>query len=319
MIAPGDHEVVFLDRGTLKANLRPPSFAHRWFEYDSCDASEVAHRLGDSTIVITNKAPIDATVLEGAPHLSMIAVAATGVNNVDLEACRARGVVVSNVRGYAATAVPEHALCLMLALRRNLIALRDDVRGGAWSRAPGFCILDHRIQDLADSVVGIVGFGSIGQGTAKLCEGLGMRVLISEHRGRSETRPGRTPFETVLRQADVLSLHCPLTDANQGLIGRDALAAMKPTALVINTARGGLINEAALAEALLAGSIGGAGIDVLSKEPPIQPGALLKLDLPNLLITPHVAWASDQAMQALADQVIDNIEAFVAGTPKNTV
>lgn len=311
--------IVFLDRDTLRADLRAPSFAHEWTDYDATQPDEVLERLRDATIAVTNKVRLRAETLRELPRLNMIAIAATGVDVVDLEYCRECGVTVSNVRGYARHTLPEHVLMLALALNRNLIAYRADVRAGAWERAAQFCLLDHPIRDLHGGTLGIIGYGSLGRGVERLARAFGMEILIAEHRNAATLREGRTAFDDVLRRSDVLTLHTPLTDETRGLIGTAELARMKRTALLINCARGGVVNEEALAGALRAGIIAGAGVDVLSCEPPHEGNPLLELDLPTLLVTPHIAWASVAAMQALADQLIDNIEAFIRGEPRNTV
>jgi glycerate dehydrogenase len=249
----------------------------------------------------------------------MIAVAATGTDNVDLDWCRAHGVMVSNIRGYAAHTVPEHVLMLALALRRNVMDYTRDVREGRWQRAPMFCFFDHTIRDLHGATLGIVGRGSIGQGVARLAEAFGMRVLWAERKGAEKVSPARTAFADLLRQSDVVSLHCPLNAETRGLVGEIELRLMKPEAVLINTARGGLVDEAALARALAEGWIAGAGVDVLSEEPPRQGNPLLTPGLPNLILTPHVAWASAAAMQGLLDQLSENIEAFARGEPRNRV
>lgn len=311
--------IVFLDRNTLRADVRRPAFAHRWIEYEKTLPREVVGRLAEATIAITNKAPLRRDVLAQLPRLRMIAVAATGVDIIDLDAARELGLTVSNVRGYAQTAVPEHVFALILALRRNLLAYRDDVRRSAWHRADAFCLLGHPIRDLQGATLGLVGHGSIGRGVARLARAFGMRVLTGERKGADTVREGRAAFAELLRESDVVSLHAPLTAETRNLIGAEELRLMKRTALLINCARGGVIDEAALAEALRGGVIAGAGVDVLSREPPREGSPLLELDLPNLIVTPHVAWASLEAMQALADQLIDNVEAFVRGEPRNTV
>jgi glycerate dehydrogenase len=249
----------------------------------------------------------------------LIAVAATGTDNVDIAACRERGVVVSNIRNYALHTVPEHAFALMLALRRNLFAYCADVAAGEWRKSEQFCLSGHPIGDLYGSTIGIVGEGVLGQGVAAIARGFGMKVLFADHPPPKAEGVEFTPFETVLAAADVLSLHTPLTPQTRNLIGARELTMMKPTALLINTARGGLVDEAALVEALKSGTIGGAGFDVLSKEPPQDGNPLLDLRLPNFILTPHVAWASKGAMQILADQLIDNVEAFAAGQPQNVI
>lgn len=311
--------VVFLDRNTLRADVRRPAFEHRWVEYEQTPPGEVVERLRDATVAITNKVPLRREALAQLPRLRMIAVAATGVDIIDLDAARERGLVVSNVRGYAQTVVPEHVLMLVLALRRNLVAYRDDVRRGAWGRASTFALLDHPIRDLKGSTLGIVGHGSLGRGVERLALAFGMRVLLSEHKGAARVREGRTSFDELLRESDVVSVHAPLSRETRDMIGAEELKMMKGSALLINCARGGVVDEEALARALREGTIAGAGVDVLTTEPPRGGNPLLELDLPNLIVTPHVAWASLEAMQALADQLIDNIEAFERGEPKNTV
>jgi glycerate dehydrogenase len=303
--------IVFLERDTLRAELRRPSFAHVWRDHGSTRPEEVLERLTDATIAVVNKAPLRANVLARLPRLHMIAVAATGTDNIDLEFCRERGIKVSNVRGYARRTLPEHVLMLALALRRNLIAYREDVRAGLWQRAGQFCLHTREIHDLDGSTFGVVGHGALGRGVERLARAFGTNVLIAERKGASATREGRTPLDETLRRSDVVSLHVPLNDATRHMIGRDELALMKPTAVLINCARGGVVDESALVDALREGNLAGAGVDVLSGEPPAQGNPLLELDLPNLIVTPHVAWAGREAQQALADQLIENIEAFV--------
>jgi glycerate dehydrogenase len=238
------------------------------------------------------------------------------------EACRARGIVVSNIRGYAVHTVPEHAIALMMALSRNLVAYRESVQAGRWQQSDQFCFFDHPIRDLHGATLAIIGSGSLGDGVARLAEAFGMTVLKVERKGAAACRPGYTAFADALASADIVSLHCPLNAETQGLIGAAELQAMKRTALLINTSRGGLVDEVALVQALKEGRIAGAGFDVLSKEPPKEGNPLLApelLALPNFLLTPHVAWASRPAMQVLVDQLIDNIEAFTRGEPQNRV
>ena len=314
--------IVYLERESIIAELRRPAFAHDWVEYPKTAADQVGERLAGATIAIVNKAPMPASVIAALPDLKMVAVAATGTNIVDLEACRARGIVVANIPAYAQHTVPEHVMALLLALSRNLIAWRESVRAGRWQQSEQFCLFDHPIRDLHGATLGIIGSGSLGGGVIRLAEAFGMRVLRAERKGASEVRNGYTAFETVLAEADAISLHCPLTAQTTGLIGEAELRAMKPSALLINTARGGIVDEAALIRALKEGWIAGAGFDVLTVEPPPVGHPMLDpelLALPNFLLTPHAAWTSRSAMQALADQLIDNIEAFVAGAPKNRV
>jgi glycerate dehydrogenase len=307
--------VVFLDRETLGATLRRPEFDHDYREYEVTHEHQVAERLLGATICITNKVPLRAATLAALPDLKLIAVAATGTDIIDKPAARAAGVTISNIRGYAFNTVPEHVIALIFALRRNLVPYVRDVGNGVWNRARQFCFFDHPIDDIAGSTLGIVGFGALGKSIARRAEALGMTVIAHD------VFPGEglVDFETVLRESDVITLHAPLTPETRHMIGAAELRKMKKSAILINTARGGLVDEAALAEALRSGEIAGAGFDVLTEEPPRNGNVLLDPTIPNLIVTPHVAWASRQAMQILADQLVDNIEAFVAGTPVNVV
>jgi len=312
-------KIVFLDRKSLIANMRVPSFAHEWVDFDQTRPEDVVSRLQDASIVITNKVKLPGEFLAQTPGVKMIAVAATGTDNVDLAYCRQHGIAVSNIRGYAVDTVPEHAFMMMLALRRNLIGWREDVRAGLWQQTDQFCLFTRPVNDLHGSTLGLVGYGSLGHGMRKLAEAFGMKVLVAERKTATTPRDGYTLFDTVMREADVVSLHTPLTAETRHMIGAREFGLMKPTAILINTARGNLVDEAALIGALQSGRIGGAGFDVLAVEPPRDGNPLLDLNLPNFILTPHVAWSSREAMQILADQLVDNIEAFVAGTPRNVV
>ena len=276
-------------------------------------------RLQDATIAIVNKAPLSAASLLALPKLQMIAVAATGYDRIDVAACRARGISLANIRNYAVHTVPEHTFSLILALRRSLLAYRQDVESGAWQRAQNFCFFNHDISDLHGSTLGIVGEGAIGQAVAALGRAFGMTVLFADHAPPRSDGVSFTPFEEVLGRADVLTLHCPLTPATANVIALPELRRMKRSALLINTARGGLVNEADLIAALEGGMIAGAGFDVLTTEPPRNGHPLLDVHRPNFILTPHIAWASDQAMQVLADQLIDNMECWAAGSSQNLV
>ncbi len=316
------HRIVYLESQSIIANVRRPSFPHQWTEHGKTAPGQVLERLHGCTIAITNKAPLTAEVIAALPALRMVAVAATGTNVVDLEACRQREIVVSNIQGYARHTVPEHVFALLLALSRNLLAWRASLLAGNWQRSDQFCLFDHPIADLHGATLGVIGGGSLGGGVIRLAEAFGMKILLAERKGATRSRPGYTPFETVLREADAITLHCPLTPETRGLIGEAELQSMRATALLINTARGGLVDEAALIRALREGWIAGAGFDVITAEPPPEGHPMVApelLALPNFLLTPHVAWASRPAMQALADQLIDNIEAFAAGQPRNRV
>ena len=311
------HRIVFLDRSTLQATVRRPAFEHTWQEYPTTAAGTLAERLRDATIAITNKVPLRAETLRGLPKLRMIAVAATGYDVIDVDYCRSHGIAVANIRNYALHTVPEHAFALITALRRNLLAYRRDVEQGRWQQVEQFCFFDYPIRDLYGATLGIIGEGVLGQGTARIARGFGMQVLFADHAPPKAPEVVFTPFDEVLAQSDVISLHVPLTAETRHMIGPEQLRKMKRTAILINTARGGLVDEQALAQALREGVIAGAGFDVLTKEPPREGNPLLELRLPNFILTPHVAWASDGAMQFLADQLIDNIEAFVGGRPQN--
>ena len=305
--------IVFLERDTLRASLRRPSFEHVWRDYGSTLPGEVFERLEDATVAVVNKLPLRADVLERLPGLRLIAVAATGTDNIDLEFCRARRIEVRNVRGYARETLPEHVLMLALALSRRLPGYQEDVRAGLWQEAGQFCLHTREMRDLHGSVLGLFGYGTLGRGVERLARAFGMEVLISERKGAGGLRDGRTPFEEVLGRADVLSLHVPLNEETRDMIGARELARLKPSAILINCARGGVVDEAALASALREGRLGGAGVDVLSADPPAAGNPLLDPTLPNLIVTPHVAWAGRQAQQKLADRLIDNIEDFVLG------
>ena len=309
------HSIVFLDRATLGVPLKSPAFPHDYREYDATTANQASARLTDATIAIINKVQLSAETLAQLPKLKLIALAATGSDCVDKAYCAAHGITVCNIRDYATDTVPEHVLALIFALRRSLIAYDRDVRRGKWQTIDQFCYFDHPIRDIAGSTLGIVGYGALGRALAGRARALGMTVIAAGSRPAADL----IPLDELLSRSDVISLHCPLTDATRGLIGARELALMRPDAILINTARGGLIDETALADALVNGRIGGAGIDVLPVEPPRDGNILLDLDLPNLIVTPHIAWASQSAMTKLAEQLTGNIEAFAAGRPRNVV
>jgi glycerate dehydrogenase len=311
--------IVFLDRGSVGATVKRPSFPHTWEEHDKTLEDEVVSKLEGASIAITNKVSLRAETLAKLPALKLIAVAATGTDVVDVAYCREHGIAVANIRDYAVRTVPEHAFALILALRRNLVAYHQDVRNGLWQKSEQFCFLTHPIRDLSGSTIGIVGEGQLGQATATIARGFGMNVLFADHDPPKAPDVEFTPFETVLAESDVLSLHVPLTPKTKNLIGMKELRQMKRTSVLINTSRGGLVDEQALVQALKEEIIAGAGFDVLTSEPPKNGNPLLDLQMPNFILTPHVAWASDEAMQFLADQLIDNIEAFVRGEPQRLV
>jgi glycerate dehydrogenase len=311
--------VVFLDRASLKAKVRRPSFASEYVEHEKTSVDEIVPRLAGATVAIINKVPMRADTLEKLPQLKLIAVAATGYDVVDIPYCKTHGIAVANIRNYAIHTVPEHAFAMILALRRNLLAYRQDVENGLWNKSDQFCFFTHDIGDLYGATLGIIGEGAIGQGTAAIGRAFGMRVLFADHAPPKMEGVTFTPHEQVLAESDVISLHCPLMPATRNLIGLEAFRKMKRNALLINTARGGLVDEQALIQALDQGLIAGAGFDVLTVEPPKNGHPLLDVRRPNFILTPHIAWASDGAMQFLADQLIDNIELWAAGKPQHLV
>jgi len=313
------HSVVFLDRESLKAKVRKPAQAESYVEHAKTSVDEVVAKLQGATVAITNKVPLRAETLKQLPQLKMIAVAATGYDVIDVPYCKEHGIAVANIRNYAVHTVPEHAFALILALRRNILAYRQDVEAGVWQKSDQFCFFTHDIGDLHGATLGIIGEGAIGQGTAAIARGFGMKVIFADHEPPKMPGVEFTPFEQVLTESDVISMHCPLTPSTRNLIGLEQMRRMKRNALLINTSRGGLVDEAALIQALDEGLIAGAGFDVLTTEPPKNGHPLLDVRRPNFILTPHVAWASDGAMQFLADQLIDNIDRWAAGQPQHLV
>jgi glycerate dehydrogenase len=316
------HKIVFLDRATLapQIGLRRRAFEHELIEYDQTCPEEVVQRLAGADIAITNKVALTAAVLEQLPELRLIAVAATGTDCVDKAYCQRCGIAVANIRGYAVNTVPEHTFALILALRRNIVAYRDDVLAGEWQKSGQFCFFNHPIRDLAGARLGIIGEGVLGQRVAELAVAFGMVPLFAAHKGKSGMGQLYTPWHEVLATSDIITLHSPLTPQTRGMIAMPEFRAMQRRPLIVNTARGGLVDEADLVRALDEGLISGAGFDVTDGEPPALDNPLMRAaGRPNVILTPHVAWASDEAQQALADQLMDNIENFVAGRPTNLV
>ena len=313
------HRVVFLDRASLKARVRQPSCADSYVEHEKTAPGEIVARLTGASVAIVNKVPLRADTLRALPQLRLIAVAATGYDVIDVPYCKEHGIAVANIRNYAVHTVPEHAFAMILALRRNLLAYRQDVDNGVWNTSDQFCFFTHDIGDLHGSTLGVIGEGAIGQSTASIGRAFGMRVLFADHAPPKMPDVVFTPLDQVLAESDVISLHCPLIPSTRNIIDLTAFRKMKRNALLINTARGGLVDEAALIQALDEGLIAGAGFDVLTVEPPRDGHPLLDVKRPNFILTPHIAWASDGAMQFLADQLIDNIDLWAAGTPQHLV
>jgi len=314
--------IVFLDRSSIgpAVTLSKPAFPHEWTEYDRTQPEQVVERLQRADIAVCNKVPIRRDAIMRLPELKMISIPATGYDAFDIDACKERGIVVSNVRGYAVHTVPEHTFALILALRRGLVGYRQDVIDGQWQREQQFCFFSHSISDLAGSTLGIIGEGAIGQAVARLGQAFGMRTLFAAHKNIEGLGPLYTPFDEVLRSSDVITLHSPLMPATRNMIAAPEFAKMSRRPILINCARGGLVNEVDLVQALKAGQISGFGFDCLTTEPPRPDNPLLEvLPFPNVIVTPHVAWASNQAMQTVWAQVIEHIENFHKGTPSNRV
>ncbi|SIR96694.1 glycerate dehydrogenase [Aquipseudomonas alcaligenes] len=286
--------------------------------HDASTREQVVERLQGAQVAISNKVRLDADTLAACPELKLILLSATGTNNIDLAVARERSITVANCQGYGTASVAQHALMLLLALATRLPDYQAAVRAGAWQRASQFCLLDFPIIELQGKTLGILGHGELGGAFARLAEALGMRVLYGALPGRP-ARADRLPLGELLPQVDALSLHCPLTEQTRHLIGTAELALMKPHALLLNTARGGLVDEQALADALRSGHLGGAAFDVLSEEPPRHGNPLLAADIPRLIITPHNAWGSREARQRIVGQLSENARAFFTGAPIRVV
>ena len=286
--------------------------------YDATPESAVAERIRDADILITNKLRLDRSLIEGADRLRLVCLAATGTDNVDLGAAADRGVGVCNIVGYCTRSVVQHVFAVLLSLTHHVESYRALMRAGAWRASPQFCLLDFPIRELSGRHLGIVGLGELGRAVADTAGAFGMEVIVAQRPG-GPPAAGRVPLEDLLANADVVSLHCPLTDDTRSLIGARELALMRDDALLINTARGALVDSAALADALRAGQIGGAAIDVLPQEPPVDGDPLLADDIPNLIVTPHVAWSAREARQRAISLIAENIRSFLRGGKRGRV
>ena len=307
--------IVFLDSTAIPKHIPIPSptFAHTWTEYEHTSSAETIERAKDADIVITSKVIFDRETLKQLPKLKLIAITATGTNNVDLVAAEEMGIAVRNVTGYSSTTVPEHVIGLIFSLKHSLAGwLRDQIEA-KWSESKQFCYFDYPITDVQGSTLGVFGKGCLGTEVGRLANAVGMKVLYAEHKDAAVCREGYTPFDEVLKQADIVTLHCPLTEKTKNLMNAETLSKMKKGAFLINTGRGPLIDELALVDALKTGHLGGAALDVMVKEPPEKdnPLVLAAKTIPNLIITPHIAWASDSAVTTLVGKVMQNIEEFV--------
>ena len=311
--------IVVLDRDTLVNRPFDFDFPHTLSSYGTTEAHETLERIRGADIVITNKVVISAQAFAENPQLKLVAVTATGVNNVDVEAAKQNGTAVCNIRAYGNESVAEHAFMMMITLMRNLPAYQRDVAAGLWENSPFFCHLGAPMRDLNGKTLAIFGRGNIGKTLATYAQAFKMNVVFAEHKNAQSIRDGYVSFDEAIRSADVVSLNCPLTPQTANMIGEAELQQMKSGAILINCGRGGLVDEAALVAALKYGQIGGAGFDVLTQEPPRDGNPLLKARLPNLIVTPHIAWASQEAANRLFDILLDNINRFVAGNPQNLV
>lgn len=314
--------IVHLDKDSIGPDIvmNRPSCAHRWTSHDHTGDTDIVARLADADIAIVNKIGLDSRVIAQLPSLRMIAVSATGYDRIDLEACRARGIVVSNIQGYAGDTVPEHTFALMLALRRGMKGYQTDVEAGLWQRSRQFCLFTQPVSDLKGATLGLIGSGAIGGAVGRIAEAFGMTVIKAARKGADKTPAGYVPFDDVISTSDIISLHCPLTPETTRLIAAPEFARMKDSAILINTSRGGLVDEHDLVEALDRGTIAGAGFDVVSAEPPPPDHIFLqRLERPNFILTPHVGWSSIGARQVLWDQLVSHIDNFAKGTPSNNV
>jgi glycerate dehydrogenase len=287
--------------------------------YDETSDDELAARIDGAAIVLGNKVLISESLFEGAPEMRFIGLTATGTDNIDLEAAKRHGVAVANIRAYCTESVAEHVFGCLLNLTHSLQGYVTDVRSGAWQEASNFCMLTRPISELSAMTLGIVGYGELGRGVARIGEAFGMQVIVAARPGSDAVPQGRVAFEEVLANADVISLHCPLTAATRGLFGSKQFSAMKKSSILINTARGALVDSQALVDALRNGEIAAAAVDVLPKEPPVDGDPLLEYDGDNLMVTPHIAWGTREARQAAVDELTANIAAFLEGRERNRV
>lgn len=319
---PSQRRAVFLDHTSLDlGDLDLAPWRETFSElvlHGSTTPDQVAERLKFADVAISNKIMIDAATFAACPKLKLVLVTATGVNNVDLDAARKHGVVVTNCQGYGTPSVAQHTLMLLLALATRLPDYQQAIHQGQWQKSKQFCLLDFPIVELEGKTLGLLGHGELGGAVAKLAEAFGMRVLSGQIPGRP-ARPDRVPLNELLPQVDALTLHCPLNEHTRDMIGAHELSLLKPKAFIVNTARGGLINEQALADALHNGQLGGAATDVLTVEPPVNGNPLLSGDIPRLIITPHSAWGSQEARQRIVGQINENALAFYEGKPVRVV
>ena len=316
-------KIVFLDKGSIPSHIsfKKMSHLHQWIEFDATASEDITARCINADIVITNKVVLTAETIAALPTLKHIAVIATGFNNVDVDYCRAHNISVSNTPGYSVTSVPEHAFALIFSLRRHLFGYHNSVMKGDWTQSAHFHGYAAQTFDLKNAQLGIIGGGSLGQATASMGRALGLKVVFADRKNQAPShRPTYLGFDELIGSSDIISLHCPLTAATENLISLAEFKKMKPSALLINTARGGLVDEKDLVVALNEKLIAGAGFDVATSEPIARDNVLLSLkDNPNFILTPHVGWSSDSSLRCQADMVIENIEHFLEDKPLNLV
>lgn len=315
-------KAVFLDLATVSRDDIDLSTLEQansnWNYFSTTKPEETASRISEAEIVVSNKVILDREIMQSAENLKVICIAATGTNNVDLDSAKELGIRVTNVAGYSTPSVVQQVFAMILSLSTRQAEYTQAINEGRWQQSDQFCLLDFPFRELSGKRLGIVGYGGLGKAVAKVAEAFGIEVLLSNRPG-CEPTPGRIPLNELLPEVDILSLHCPLTEQTRDLIGERELAMMKPDSLLINCARGGIVDEAALAQALISGQIGGAGVDVLTTEPPTDGNPLLEPGIPNLILTPHIAWASQESRQRLVNEIAENINAYYAGEERNIV
>ena len=315
-------KAVFLDFATMGSGLdlkELESLVSELVVHEDSPDDTVADRIADADIVFTNKIRLTRELLEHAPKLTFIALTATGTDNIDTDCAKEHGIGVANIRHYCTRSVVEHVFGVLLSLTHSLGQYRRSVRAGDWQRSSDFCMLHYPVRELSSMTLGVVGYGALGQGVARIGREFGMQILVAARPGSEQVPDDRVGFDRLLAEADVISLHCPLTDATRNLFGAPEFRAMRRSAILVNTARGGLVDSRALADALANGEIAAAAVDVLPNEPPVDGDPLLDYGGDNLIATPHIAWATDEARQNAIDELAANTRAFLGGVERNRV
>ena len=315
-------KAVFLDFATMGSGLdlkELESLVSELVVHEDSPEDTVADRIADADIVFTNKIRLTRELLEHAPKLTFIALTATGTDNIDTDCAKEHGIGVANIRHYCTRSVVEHVFGVLLSLTHSLGQYRRSVRAGDWQRSSDFCLLHYPVRELSSMTLGVVGYGALGQGVARIGREFGMQILVAARPGSEQVPDDRVGFDRLLAEADVISLHCPLTDATRNLFGAPEFRAMRRSAILVNTARGGLVDSRALADALANGEIAAAAVDVLPNEPPVDGDPLLDYRGDNLIVTPHIAWATDEARQNAIDELAANTRAFLGGIERNRI